>query len=83
MRMLALKRLWAIIATPFSWEDVRDSGVWLYQENKITGARRALPLCEGGYQPQDLEWLSICASEDPANAMPPIPPSPRPPTARV
>ena len=41
----------------FAWRTVRDSGVWLYEENTVTGARRVSRI-GGGHQPQDLTWLS-------------------------
>lgn len=50
------RRLWDFLRTPFAWREVRDSGVWLYEENEITGARRALRVSRC-YQPQDFDWL--------------------------
>lgn len=41
----------------FAWRDYRHNGVWLYQENMITGQRRALKV-SSCYQPLDLEWLT-------------------------
>jgi hypothetical protein len=40
----------------FAWETVRDSGVWIYQENRITCARRVF-YNGAGYQPLDVDWL--------------------------
>ena len=40
----------------FAWETKRDSGVWIYQENRITGARRVF-YRGAGYQPLDVHWL--------------------------
>jgi hypothetical protein len=42
----------------FAWETHRDTGVWLYQQNKVTGARRVVRVHFSGYQPVDLRWLS-------------------------
>lgn len=40
----------------FAWREVRDAGVWSYQQNTITGARRAID--KGGpWQPVDWRWL--------------------------
>jgi len=41
----------------FAWRDVRDSGVWRYRENAVTGVRVAVRVGAGGYQPVDLVWL--------------------------
>jgi hypothetical protein len=41
----------------FAWRTVRDSGVYLYQENAVTGARRAMRYNVGGAQPLDHDWL--------------------------
>lgn len=40
----------------FAWKMVRDSGVWLYYENAITGERTATRY-SACFQPLDLEWL--------------------------
>jgi hypothetical protein len=40
----------------FAWKDVRDSGVWIYSENAVTGQRKAYR--HGGcYQPLDYSFL--------------------------
>lgn len=49
-------RLWRWIKVQFAWEIVRDSGVYVYEENAITGERRAIPYSLA-YQPLDREWL--------------------------
>lgn len=49
-------RLWRWIKIQFAWKQVRDSGVYVYEENTITGQRRALPYSLA-YQPLDREWL--------------------------
>lgn len=41
----------------FAWETRRDTGVWLYQENAVTGARRIIRGAAHGYQPCDFVWL--------------------------
>ena len=41
----------------FAWETVFRSGVFEYQENAVTGARRAYRWCGGGYSPIDMDWL--------------------------
>lgn len=45
----------------FGWHDVRCSGVWLYQENAVTGARRARRVLTGLHQPIDFDWLDAGA----------------------
>lgn len=40
----------------FAWRFVRDSGVWLYSENTVTGERKALRI-GSCWQPVDLDWL--------------------------
>jgi hypothetical protein len=41
----------------FAWRFVRVSGIWEYEENAVTGARRASNWCRGGYSPLDWHWL--------------------------
>lgn len=50
----ALRR---IFVAPFAWRDVRDQGVWLYQQNAVTGARRAVRISRCG-QPIDFAWIA-------------------------
>ncbi len=45
-----------LIKSLFAWRDVNIEGKWLYQENAITGRRRAVSL-SGGYSPLDFDWL--------------------------
>ncbi len=52
-----MSRLLQAIRALFAWRTVRDSGVYLYQENAITGARRTVQY-SGGYQPKDFAWLT-------------------------
>ena len=44
------------IRSLFAWQDVISTTVWLYQENAITGQRRALRV-GSGYQPIWLRWI--------------------------
>ena len=49
--------LWARMRAAFAWKMVKDSGVWVYYENAITGERKALD--KGGcWQPIDYLWLA-------------------------
>lgn len=41
----------------FAWKLVRVEAFWAYEENAVTGKRRALSLLAGGYSPWDAEWL--------------------------
>lgn len=50
------------LLAPFAWRDVRDQGVWLYQQNTVTGARRAVRISRCG-QPIDFEWLANGAGD--------------------
>ncbi|ALK09002.1 hypothetical protein BVIR_1213 [Blastochloris viridis] len=49
-------RALAFLVIPFAWRTVRDTGVNIYQENAVTGARRVLNRC-CGYQPICRAWL--------------------------
>lgn len=40
----------------FAWEDVKSDLSWRYQENRVTGRRRAITV-NGGYACIDLDWL--------------------------
>ena len=40
----------------FAWKDIRDSGVWIYSENAVTGQRKAYRY-GGGWQPLDYSFL--------------------------
>lgn len=47
-----LRRLRALFARrPCAWQEVRNTGVWSYQVNTVTSARRVRRLVAGGYQP--------------------------------
>jgi hypothetical protein len=41
----------------FAWKTIKFEGVYRYDENCVTGARRALRTCQGGHSPVDLDWL--------------------------
>jgi len=41
----------------FAWREVRNSGVWSYFENDVTGRRKAQRI-SGSYQPLDFDWLN-------------------------
>lgn len=40
----------------FAWREVCDQGVWLYMENTVTGARKAIRISRC-FAPLDFEWL--------------------------
>lgn len=46
----------AWVRSLFAWRVVRDTGVWVYQENAVTGRRRVLRFGDG-WQPVDAAWL--------------------------
>lgn len=49
--------IWLQLRGMFSWRMVRDSGVWAYYENSLTGERKAVD--KGGcWQPIDWKWLA-------------------------
>ena len=41
----------------FAWRVVRDTGVWVYLQNDVTGARRVIRGDCNGHQPVDHEWV--------------------------
>ena len=45
------------IRSLFAWRLVKVSGVYGYEQNTVTGARRAVRVNSGGYSPVDLDWL--------------------------
>jgi len=51
-------RLMRWLRSLFAWETRRDTGVWLYQENMVTGSRRIIRIARAGYQPCDFAWLN-------------------------
>jgi hypothetical protein len=40
----------------FAWRHAFDAGVFTYEQNEITGKRRAFR-CSNGYSPLDMQWL--------------------------
>lgn len=40
----------------FAWRPVRNTGVWLYEQNSVTGRRRAID-AGGCYQPLDRSFM--------------------------
>jgi len=50
MKLLRQLTLW------FAWREVRDTGIWVYSENRITGQRKALRISRC-FQPLDWRWL--------------------------
>lgn len=58
-------RFTSLLRAPFAWRSVSILGVWDYQENGITGARRAVRAMEGGWQPKDQIWLSGATDKPP------------------
>lgn len=41
----------------FAWHTVFTAGVYRYEENSVTGRRRASRRFQGGYSPIDIAWL--------------------------
>lgn len=41
----------------FAWRIVRETPVYVYQENTVTGRRRAVRVVPGGYVPINEQWL--------------------------
>lgn len=41
----------------FAWERVMTAGAYGYDENTVTGARRAVRLFRGGHSPVDTHWI--------------------------
>lgn len=46
-----------IILSWFAWETIRNTGVNLYQVNRVTGKRRIAKTEAGGWQPVDQQWV--------------------------
>jgi hypothetical protein len=55
--MYGLNKIWQRLLEITSWTTVRDTGVWLYQQNYRTGARRVRRAQPSGYQPVDQGWV--------------------------
>lgn len=41
----------------FAWREIHRAGVFIYQENAVTGERRARRYLRTGYSPLDRAWL--------------------------
>lgn len=41
----------------FAWKQIRNTGVWLYEENTVTGKRRATLINTGCWQPMDRTFM--------------------------
>jgi len=48
-----------VILAPFKWKEIFTAGVYSYQENSVTGDRRAIRIIKGGWSPLDTRWLGI------------------------
>lgn len=40
-----------------AWRTMITTTVWVYEENSVTGQRRAIWYGGGGHQPIDMTWL--------------------------
>ena len=56
----AVGRLLRRMLSPFAWRDARCMSEWVYQENALTGDRRAVHLGRG-YAGCDIGWLREAA----------------------
>lgn len=57
----------------FAWQTVMRLGVYAYEQNEVTGARRAVRLTTGCHSPIDQIWLDTGERSKPSR-----PPSPAP-----
>lgn len=48
---------WRWVRSLFAWREVFRAGVWAYEENAVTGARRARRYLGYGYSPKATNWL--------------------------
>jgi hypothetical protein len=55
------------LAALIGWRSVSTTGVWDYQQNKITGRRRAVRVNASGHQPQDHIWLAGLSDQPPGH----------------
>ena len=53
----------AWILTPFAWREDHHTYLWSYEENLITGRRRAIQIHPFGNQPVDHAWLAAGTGE--------------------
>lgn len=51
-----------LIRSLFAWRTIRDQGVWLYEENAVTGARRATRIRGDVWSPINWDWLEAGSS---------------------
>lgn len=58
------------IRSLFGWEFAEIAGVWRYEENRVTGKRRATRIVSGGYSPVDLDWLDAGIGHPTINGIP-------------
>ena len=54
----------------FAWETDFEAGIYAYQENRVTGARRARRVVVGGWSPINWGWLTRQADRAPPRAPP-------------
>lgn len=45
------------IKSLFAWRVVRETPVWIYMENTVTGRRKAIEIAGAGWQPVAVTWL--------------------------
>lgn len=72
MRNRILNRILTWWRSPLAWHRSHQKGVWEYQENLITGERRAIRI-SGCHGPLDNDWLE--RREPVARPYPPPPSS--------
>lgn len=49
--------MFRLVRSLLAWEPVFVAGVYRYDENRVTGQRRAERIVSGGHSPVDLDWL--------------------------
>jgi len=54
--MKRVRALWRMLRAAFAWSLVRETDVWLYYENKVTGEHRAC-YRGAGYAPLDYRFI--------------------------
>jgi hypothetical protein len=60
----------------FAWNRVFVAGVWLYEQNTVTGRRRASRIDSSGYSPINFDWLDA-GSRHPQSTIAPLGARPR------
>jgi hypothetical protein len=53
----------------FAWRDVKDNGTWAYQQNAVTGERRAVRI-GACWSPKDFDWLERRPPFNPSRHLP-------------